>query len=236
MKRSRALLSACLAVAGAAGMAAFPSQATAASLYAVDDGSSENSIGFPAGGDIAWFNAFTVLPGQEVITNIILAWGSVADGTAASVHLWSDPNNDGNPNDAVLLQSQSTTVTSPNTDTFVTVDIPDTTLMVGDTFFVGAFASSPTGFFPAAIDQTTSAGQSWVAGSSIVGSVDLSSLSTASLLGTIDSFGFPGNWLVRAEATAATPTSVPEPAFVTGLLGISAAALLKRKGTRSAST
>lgn len=180
-------------------------------IYSLDDGTAEASIGFNGGGDIAWLNSFTVVEGHKTITDILIAWGSSIDeGEAASVHLWSDPNNDGNPDDAVLLESVNTTVTNPSTNTFASIDIPDRTFAVGDTFFVGGFMSSTDTFFPALLDQTSSAGKSWVSGGA-VGSVDLNNLSGSSAFGTIDSFGIPGNLLVRAKGT-------PEPENIFGTI------------------
>lgn len=211
-----------------------------AQTYTLDDGTAETSVGFSPSGDIAWLNSFTIVAGQEIITDISLAWGGVspgsnlAGGEATSVHLWGDPNNDGNPTDALLLQSVNTTIVAPDTDTIVTIDIPDTIFTVGDTFFVGGFFSNsapvPPILGPVALDTTSNASQSWIAAST---NVDLNDLGSAALFGQTSDFGLAGNLLVRAEATAAT--AVPEPSTVLGTLaaiGLGVAGCLKRRQDR----
>ena len=69
-----------------------------------------------------WFNQFDVIPGQTTITSIEIAWGSPflpsqIDGLPIKVGIWSDPNNDGNPSDAVLLASFAGTIQHSATDT-----------------------------------------------------------------------------------------------------------------------
>ena len=176
--------------------------------YMVDDGTAENSIGITAGADVAFLNQFTAAANLNVITDVEIAWGSVADGTAATVYIWNDPNGDGSPADATVVSSMATTTSSGNTSTFVTYDLPDVTFNVGDNFFVGALVNSTE--FPAAIDESSgSAGVSWVAGEvGGPGGLDVNNLGAAGVvLDVIDNYGFPGNWLVRANGTM-----VPEPA------------------------
>jgi hypothetical protein len=76
----------------------------------LDDGSSEASVGTnnPAH-DILWMHSQGDTTTTTVLNSISTAWGSPAslagppNGTAARMGIWSDPNNDGNPTDAVLL-------------------------------------------------------------------------------------------------------------------------------------
>ena len=83
------------------------------SVYMLDDGTSENSIGLTAGGEIVCLNEFAVIPGSETITSINIAWGTPAfpdpslNGLPYTVAVWSDPNGDGSPTDAVLLTTAS---------------------------------------------------------------------------------------------------------------------------------
>jgi hypothetical protein len=135
-----------------------------------------------------------------------IAWGAVPNGTPFTARLWSDPNGDGNPSDAIQLSSLASTVSLALLSTFVLYDIPDVTLAVGQSFFVGFTITAPGGF-PAAADTTPPiSNQSWA------------------------TFGpnFPGSGLtplgsdlmVRANGVAAV---IPEPgALLTGvvLLGL----------------
>ncbi len=179
--------------------------------YQIDDGFHENSIGLTGGGDIIWLNQFNVVAGMETINSISLAWGPVAAGTPTTVMLYDDPNNDGDPSDAVLLTTANTTVSNPDLAIFATVDITDTFVgNVGESFFVGAFATHLDLEWPAALDQTSSLGRSWVAGDG-PGTGDIVNLLNNSLLPVVvDSVGFPGNWLLRGGA-AFVPTGQAEP-------------------------
>jgi len=94
-------------------------------LYALDDGGAETSIGGVVG-DILWLNAFTAVAGSEKITEIHVAWGrtpatelgpsNVPNFAPCSVILYEDPNDDGDPSDAVFLTSTATTVQNVDTD------------------------------------------------------------------------------------------------------------------------
>ena len=139
--------------------------------------------------------------GLETITAVSLAWGDMSgDGTPSTVYLWADPNGDGDPTDATVLASAATAVANNGTDIFSTVEIPQTFVgPVGTSFFVGAIIYHQIGEYPASLDQTTSQGESWIAGHS--SSINPNNLGGLSLPpAEIGSLGLPGNWLLRAEA------------------------------------
>lgn len=84
-------------------------------LYQLDDGTQENQIGTNA--QIAWMNKFTV-NGCSVITAVDVAFGgnfAVPDGFPAKVCIWDDPNDDGDPSNAVLVVTQDIVVAGANT-------------------------------------------------------------------------------------------------------------------------
>jgi C1A family cysteine protease len=178
-------------------------------VYTVDDGSSENSIGLINGGDIMWLNQFTALPGSETISSIALTWGTplypgdIPSGKPTTVALYEDPDDDGNPDDAVLLATASTSVTNPDSDLFTTVSITPST--VSGSFFVGALLpNQQAGEYPASLDQSAPvSGRSWIVSSTTLGTFNLNDLSDPNHdvpLGLVESYGFPGNWLLRADA------------------------------------
>lgn len=153
------------------------------SEYVWDDGTHESSIGIPNGGYVAWINHFVVEPQAETIGAISLTWGQVADGTPATVFLWSDPNGDGDPTDAQVLASATTTSSNGDTDIFSTVDIADTFVgPAGTSFFVGAILLHQAGELPIPRDQDTASGQSWWALGDDVNPIDPNSLGDAALL------------------------------------------------------
>src|SRR5215468_11016596 len=47
-----------------------------ADTYMIDDGSAENSLGVSPRGDLIVLNEFAVIPGQETINQVDIAWGS----------------------------------------------------------------------------------------------------------------------------------------------------------------
>ena len=77
--------------------------------YMIDDGTAEDSVGLTNGGNFARLNSFPVSGGNNVITSISIAWGTPAfpdptlNGLPYTAVLWSDPNGDGSPTDAVVL-------------------------------------------------------------------------------------------------------------------------------------
>jgi hypothetical protein len=128
------------------------------------------------------------------------------------VKLWSDPNGDGNPADAVLLSSApGVTIAGSGSGTFVDYDIPDVTLSLGQSFFAGfsEIAIPGTGVF--GIDQNAPDNQSWIGVNFFGDARDFS-------LAVINP---GGDFMIRANATGA---SIPEPDSL-ALLGLALATL-----------
>jgi hypothetical protein len=188
-----------------------------ASTYVLDDGTAEDSIGLTLGGDIISLNEFAVIPGSETIDSVSIAWGTPAffdpslDGLPYTIAIWSDPNGDGNPTDAVLLTTASGVVSMAGTDTFITTAITPTTITTAN-FFVGFLITHSAGQFPAAFDETapTFSNRSYVAGGAVG---DITNLNNNDLpVAPIESFGLIGNWLIQATSgDNGTPTPTPTP-------------------------
>ena len=167
--------------------------------FLVDDGTFDSMIGSYQAGNFIWLNAFQVMPGAQVLREVKVAFGSgISAGSAALVHVWADPTNDGNPADAVRKRTITVTAASPGTNVFTTVDIPDLIVgPVGTWFFVGMQVPAVQAAAP--IDQDgTSRRRSWVA--SVSGGMDANpdNLGASGEFGLIDSYGLAGNWLIRA--------------------------------------
>ncbi len=179
-------------------------------IYQVDDGSSEDAIGLTDGGDMMWMNAFEVVDGATTITSIASAWGAsgqegIPEGRPAEFLIYEDPNDDGDPSDAVLLDRVEVTVESPHTDEFTEASIAPT--QVEGVFFVAALYADqqggPNAEFPAPQDQDTSEGASWIIGSTTPNSFDAEDLGANDVPpANVDDIGLPGNWLLRADAGA----------------------------------
>ncbi|HUR29732.1 MAG TPA: hypothetical protein VM509_16190 [Planctomycetota bacterium] len=140
--------------------------------YTIDDGTTDSSLGLNLGGTLCWFQRFDTQPGAsyDVISEVLVTYGFPAnpgfgmpDGTPATVCVWEDPTDDGDPSDAVLLVQQATTVQNNDTNFLTSVPIPPVT--VQGKFFVGLFLSHPAGKFPASRDTgTASAGRAFFVG------------------------------------------------------------------------
>ena len=195
----------------AAGALLCASSSLAQVTYQIDDGTPEVALGINGGGDAIWLNQFSVTGGNNVVLSISVSFGvmfdpgnAILNGRPFTVYLWSDPNNDGNPTDAMVLASATGTVANAGTHSFVTVNIPPTAVM-GSSFFVGVLMTHPSNTFPAALDETapTFANRSWLAVSA-AGAGNPHNLPSNGQFGTVESFNFSANWLVRANA-------IPEP-------------------------
>lgn len=204
-----------------------PKPQTPASTYMVDDGTAENAIGLTNGGDVIALNGFAVSAGNNIITNIQIAFGSPGgaginlNGTSFTAVLWSDPNGDGLPGDAAVLATAPGIISGFATNTFVNVSIAPTVVLTPN-FFVGFLITHPAGAFPAALDQTapTFSNVSFIAGGA-AGSGNINNLNANGLpVTSIESVGFPGNWLIRADA-------VPEPSTF-ALIGLGIAVVGSR--------
>jgi uncharacterized repeat protein (TIGR01451 family) len=72
--------------------------------------------------------------------------------------------------------------------------------------------------YPAAMDATSSAGRSWV-GSWTGDPPDPANLPSSDLYGTIDSFGIPGNWMIRGYGETMAEVTITFDVTVTGDVG-----------------
>lgn len=190
--------------------------------YMVDDGTNENNIGLNSTAtgttvQFMWFNRFDIdptdLPLQ--VDQVRIFWDPTTTnppvvGNAVALEIFSD--NDANPaNGAAHVNTNNTTIAQVGT-TFDAYNLASpAAIPTGANLLVGVInrwvtsGVSPSSF-PAAIDQTASAGRSWVAASSADPPVP-PVIPSDGLFGTIDSFGLAGNWLIRATGTV-TPVEL----------------------------
>jgi hypothetical protein len=195
----------CIAQAGVFGGVGVTCSNSCSHQYFEDDGLGEVNAGpGTATGSCAWLNQFTVANNLGTITTIDVAFGDIAvgnlNGTPVTVYLWSDPNGDGNPADAVVLASAAGVVSNSDTDTFNSFPIPPTNVGPnGTNFFVGAIINNATptqpGLYPARQDNSTNQGKSWIltnATGAVIGPGALAGIAAAG-----------GNFLIRADPAAA---------------------------------
>jgi hypothetical protein len=203
-------------------------------VYKVDDGTAEESLGLVQDSHFWWANAFTAGGTNEVeaIDVLFLSNSNLATSDPVRLLLYDDPDNDGNPDDAVLLQSVWTTVQSFGVFHRTSV----TRTEVTGVFFVAAlmnqYAENPqTGQVqqrPAARDTDSSQGASWVAASVGFDTLDPTDLTGSAETGVVnlEDIGRDSNLMLRAFA-------VPEPGtlglLVVGGSALAAAALRRRR-------
>lgn len=110
--------------------------------YALDDGTGNFTIGpsqFDA--NMTWLNTFQAEPGFDWITEVSVSFGDIADNDGNSgsdmvtVAVLEDPNNDGDPSDAVLLGTGTGVWTDQASNVFLPF-VLDAPVQVEGTFFV----------------------------------------------------------------------------------------------------
>ena len=204
--------------------------------YVLDDGTAEASVGGLTNADLIALNSFPVAGPSVTINSISIAFGSVSNGTPFQAILWSDPNGDGDPADALVLTTANGLVANADTSTFVTLNIAPT-LVATDYFFVGFMLTELGETFPGALDQTppTFPDRSFVtAAAAGTGNIfDLTANGTVPLT-TLGDAQIDGNWLIRARGSFAEV--VPETAnsialFSVGLFCLAAVRLAWRAPT-----
>lgn len=195
-----------------AGPAAGPASGGDAPLgalsFILDDGVAENTIGDV--GQFVWINRFTPNPAdfpfQLEEVRVVFGMTSVPLGGAIEIVIHEDTDGDGNPGTgAVHLASFNGTVQANNGTTFSVYTLAPPVVMNGPgDLLVGVinrYGFEGNNDFPASLDQTASQGRSWAA-SYLAGNAPSPPTYPANeQWGTIDSFGFPGNWVVRAFGT-----------------------------------
>lgn len=171
----------------------------------LDDGTNENNIGDV--GQFIWINRFTPAAGDFpfALTEVQVVFGTtmVTVGGAVEVVLHEDTDGDGDPGTGAVYRGGATgTVQAADGATFsiYPIDPPVAFCGPGDVL-VGAinrYGSEGFNDFPASLDTGMTQGRSWAA-TYLAGDVPAQPTYPADeQWGTIDSFGFPGNWIVRA--------------------------------------
>jgi len=206
-----------------------PRSPDGALTFVLDDGTYEDTIGLndqtSTESAAIWLNRFSPPAGTGAFTidSISILWPQNGNGTlvgkAINLVAYYDADGDGDPTNAVRLGSDDM-ITIDSLDAFIDYTVNFAVPGDGDVYIgfenVYALGGSSPILFPAAIDEDSGTqDRSWVAGMSS-GDPDPDVLGNNDLLGTIDSFGLPGNWLIRATGVAgggggdcSNPSDVP---------------------------
>lgn len=173
--------------------------------FVLDDGTAEDGIGLTAGGEFLWINRFTPDPADfpfnlTEIQVLFTSTTSVNVGEQVDLYVYQDA--DGDPSNGADFVGSLTGQTVQVLDAFSVYPVNIPVSGPGDVL-IGAVnrGSDVAGQFPAAIDLTASQGRSWVG----FGTVDDPPVIPLATWGTIDSFGFAGNWLIRGTGLVGDP-------------------------------
>lgn len=152
------------------------------------------------GSHTAWLERFEVRDGYDTVTAIRTPFGSLSLGNFVSIHIWSDPNQDGDPTDAQPLVTVPYQIVQD--DIPVRIELPRTNIGPdGTIFFVGFVSLGPISF-PAAcdFDPPFEPGTSWIVGADV--QIDPSNLSANAVeFEPLDASGFSDgvNWMIDLE-------------------------------------
>ena len=213
----------------------------------VDDGVAENFIG--DSGQFIWLNRFTPaaadFPFQLDEVSVVFGTTNVVAGDDVEILVYSDTDADGDPaTGSALVGTCNDVVQTADGATFNVYTCPNVVLSgPGDVLIgvVNRYGSEGFDDFPAALDQTASNMRSWAA-TYLAGDVPANpTLPGDEQWGTIDSFGFPGNWIIRGSGTTVAPDTLPIPTqsplgmvlFVLALV-LAAVTVLWRRSVQSA--
>jgi hypothetical protein len=189
--------------------------------FILDDGSYNNTVSLNDGAvefAAIYLNRFTppTGTGSFIVDSIVIGWPTNANGTliGKQVNLlaYYDADGDGDPSNAARLGGDNL-VTIESLDTFVPYTVNLNVPGEGDIYigFESSYAiggSTPI-LYPAALDTTVSQGHSWAIASTTGPGPNPDDLSDNEIMGTTDSFGFPGNWMIRATGTGGGGCSAP---------------------------
>jgi hypothetical protein len=180
----------------------------------IDDGGQEDCVGLTAGGQFFWLNRFTPVEYPVGLTSIQTLWDTAVIGCniplGASFDLFTYRDNDNNPANGATNVSSHVGQTVTVLNAFQTTSFPAVTFAAGPgDILIGAVNRTnmaAAGQFPASIDQTATQVRSWVG---FAGNPPVPPPVPFGTFGTIDSFGLPGNWMMRGAGTV-TPVELQD--------------------------
>ena len=162
------------------------------------DGWDGYSTTFSDGAYTGWLQNFTVTDGAGLITHVDMQVSDLAVGRSMTLHVWSDPDGDGDPTDAQVLSSLPVQIDESMGYELVRFDVPDVDLGPdGVSFFVGGVMGEPSSS-ALMIDFAPPHyfGVSWIVGRSTP--IDPDDLAAEAVEFALIEASFPGNYVVRA--------------------------------------
>lgn len=198
----------------------------ASTIYTYDD--DQPNISTYGLANQALIVGFQAVSGANAITGMQLnLFNTGSNSHPLTFALWSDPTNDGNPTDAQLIHTVPNTPPTMVQNYWEPVSFPAPTVIpVGNWFFVGVYATSPSTLFLGSKDTNSTSGNSWHFYWQENTSVDLNNLASGFNYHFEPNSALLGNIMVRAVGDEPPAASVPEPSSVVSTLsGIALIAL-----------
>lgn len=174
----------------------------------LDDGTLENGMGDE--GQFVWFNRFTPNRADYPLTleEIWVQFGSsgVNIGDSIEIVVHQDTDEDGNPGTgASLLGVYSTQVVAADNATWSKYGLTNPLILngPGDVLIgvVNRYSFEGNNDFPAGLDTSSSQGRSWFGSYASGDAPSTITYPADEQWGTIDSFNYPGNWMIRGIAS-----------------------------------
>ncbi len=175
-----------------------------------DDGVSNGSVGLGGlgGGEQMYLHKTGGVGEFAQVSSISMVWGSAAipgfgppNGSAAQIRIFKDPDDDGIPDDLILLKTKAFTTAGADTDVFQTVAF-DAPVNVSGVYFIAVSIVSASGVYPLGYDSNTaSANRAWfVAETNASGGVlDYSNFANNDYFAENSSIGLGGLYLLRGN-------------------------------------
>lgn len=170
----------------------------------IDDGAAEASIG--TGGQFLWLNRFTPQPGDypfilnEARVYFAAENSNVALGDVFDLFVWEDTDGDHNPATGAVYLAGITGARITRLGAYSSYPLSKPILLTepGD-ILIGAVYRASGNYYPAAQDTSSHQKRSWVGlyASGIPGNPPALPSDLTDGWGLIDSFGLPGNWMIR---------------------------------------
>lgn len=187
--------------------------AQAQQIYALDDGAPNLAITYGLPADYAWLQSFATSGGPDAIVKVrlMLEPGGIRPGTRIRLCVWEDPNDDLQPNDAILRAVHADVVPPIAALGWVDYELPASGGVEG-AFFLGAVVETDGTFAAIGLVDTdaTTTGRAWFAAAG-PGQFDPERLADAGpqrieVLGA----GIRGAFLLRGEGTGTAPKAYCE--------------------------
>jgi hypothetical protein len=192
-----------------AGLKTAPTAPMAANVSLIlDDGSAETTVGLSDGGQFIWLNQFTPDPADfpfvlEEVHILFEQHGGASVGDPLDIYVYHNTTGNLDPgvgavwvgsiNDVAVQAADGATWSVYQATTPIILNAPGDVL-IG---VVNRLADPPHSYFPAALDQSISAGRSWAGLYDDANPGNPPTLPPDAFWDTIDGAGIPGNWLVR---------------------------------------